>query len=243
MLPSSRQTKIMAGSFDIACLTLPNEQQPVSVREAIALRIIGVTLNGECNPPRLREIGLNRFLRRARAASINLLRCWHRERNATRRSRFSTGHRSPQRGLRRKRSASFDFAGAAAAWVDRRRKNRELSAIAPMNSQTDPPIVTGAPRTLGQSVMTATISSSIMKSGLERAVTPMSVLGDGRSLLQGRGMVLSLTHFSMNVGTSVAYILRNTTSSQVALIAFSWMVRASSVARYWARMSPRWMGL
>jgi hypothetical protein len=46
LLPSSRQmlilmsatTKIMAGSFDIACLTLPDEQQPVTAKEPGAKR-------------------------------------------------------------------------------------------------------------------------------------------------------------------------------------------------------------
>jgi hypothetical protein len=42
-----------------------------------------------------------------------------------------------------------------------------------------------------QSSTTATISTSIRKPGLDSAVTPMSVLGDGRAGFHGSGSVLS----------------------------------------------------
>jgi hypothetical protein len=59
--------RIMSEAFDTACLTLSDEQQPHTIREAIALRIIEAIIDGERNPARLRDIGLNGFLRRRRA--------------------------------------------------------------------------------------------------------------------------------------------------------------------------------
>ena len=59
--------RIMSEAFDTACLTLSDEQQPLMVREAIALRIIHAVINGERDPTRLRDIGLNEYPRRRRA--------------------------------------------------------------------------------------------------------------------------------------------------------------------------------
>jgi hypothetical protein len=54
--------RIMSEAFDTACLTLSDEQQPLTVCEAIALRIIEAVINGERNPARLRDIALSGFL-------------------------------------------------------------------------------------------------------------------------------------------------------------------------------------
>jgi hypothetical protein len=59
--------RIMSQAFDTACLTLSDEQQPLTVREAIALRIIEAVIKGERNPSRLRDIGLTGFLRPGKA--------------------------------------------------------------------------------------------------------------------------------------------------------------------------------
>src|SRR6185312_6780696 len=88
---------------------------------------------------------------------------------------------------------------------------------------------------------TAMISTSIRKPGLASAVTPISVLGDGRFMSHGTGRVRSLSTFR-NAGTSTAYMRRNTTSSQVAPAALSCSVSPSSTAAYCARKSPGWSG-
>jgi hypothetical protein len=54
---------IMSEAFATACLTLSDEQQPLAVREAMALRIIEAVSNGERDPARLRDIGLIGVLR------------------------------------------------------------------------------------------------------------------------------------------------------------------------------------
>jgi len=53
-----RITRIMGEAFDAACRELHDRGQPEIVYEVIASRIIAAAKRGECDPIRLRDIGL-----------------------------------------------------------------------------------------------------------------------------------------------------------------------------------------
>jgi hypothetical protein len=53
-----RMTRILGEAFDAACKELHDRGQPDLVHEVIAKRIIEAAKKGECDPIRLRNIGL-----------------------------------------------------------------------------------------------------------------------------------------------------------------------------------------